>query len=433
MATGKPKTQKDVASEILKYAHSKHATGDSQVPEKDPADKGSPSVSEDPDTSKMVGKDQPEPKNPKDDTIVGAPTSSSSETPAGTEDGNKREDAYTDPNTPLSKIAKRVSSGLLDLVHGKAGEPEKKAGEAEPEKKAGEAEPEKKEEPEKKADTDILSKIDGDTLRKVATHILETEEGKNYAIEVLTKKAGQEAAENLLKEAASEAEAIEAYQQHQAQAIYQAELEKKAYTEAFGSLNKEDKAYVEKSASVHEAAMAEIENPILKYAYAQGVMDSDAMLAEEPGTIPGAEEAPSLEQIAQVLEAMVASGEISEEDALAALEILAAEIGGGEGDPAMAGGDPAMAGGDPAMAGVDPAMAGGDPGMKAAGEKPKKGEGGPEKKAGEADAGGEPDAGSEPSAKKEEGKEPGKGDEADAEKQASEAVTAVTSRAKKFL
>jgi hypothetical protein len=416
MATGKPKTQKDVASEILKYAHSKHATGDSQVPEKDPADKGSPSVSEDPDTSKMVGKDQPEPKNPKDDTIVGAPTSSSSESPEGTEDGNKREHAYTDPNTPLSKIAKRVSSGLLDLVHGKAGEaePEKKAGEAEPEKKAGEAEPEKKAgeaeagkkgEPEKKADTDILSKIDGDTLRKVATHILETEEGKNYAIEVLTKKAGQEAAENLLKEAASEAEAIEAYQQKQAQTLYQAELEKKAYTDAFSKLSEEDKAYVEKSASVHEAAMAEIEDPILKYAYAQGVMDSDAMLAEEPGTIPGAEEAPSLEQIAQVLEAMVASGEISEEDALAALEILAAEIGGGEGDPAMAGGDPAMAGGDPAMAGVDPAMAGGDPGMKAAGEEPKKGEGGSEKKAGEADA----------------------------EKQASEAVTAVTSRAKKFL
>ena len=96
-------------------------------------------------------------------------------------------------------------------------------------------------------------------------------------------------------------------------------------------------------------------------AFAQGAQDAAAMDesaagGEEP-QLPGGEEGgtPSPEEIVQVLQQMVQSGEIDEETAQQVLQILAQ------------GGDEAAAGADPA-AGMDPAAAGASPEAAAGGE-----------------------------------------------------------------
>jgi hypothetical protein len=89
---------------------------------------------------------------------------------------------------------------------------------------------------------------------------------------------------------------------------------------------------------------------MLKQAYMQGAADAAAM-EDAQGELPGAEGPASIEQIAQLLEAMVASGEIDEETAMGILQELASADAGaaGEDEAAMA---EAMAGEDMAEEGM---------------------------------------------------------------------------------
>jgi hypothetical protein len=212
-----------------------------------------------------------------------------------------------------------------------------------------------------------LTQLTPDALYKLASAIFETEDGIDSVLPVLRKKAGHDAAIELMKAAATE------YQKATEDAFYRNELEKRASAEQAQYENyvsalvktassREEAELLVKAASVHRANTKDL-NEFEKMAYAQGPEDAGAMMAgEEAGAAPeieGAQE-PSLEQIAQLIQLAVQNQEISPEDGEAMLQELAAAVGGGEGAPE--GGVPAE-GGAPAPEGGEPPVpeGGGEP------------------------------------------------------------------------
>jgi len=182
---------------------------------------------------------------------------------------------------------------------------------------------------------------------KLASLILSTEEGVAHAETILRKSAGQEKAQELIQAAlenhqgyitmAEEQEYFEklAYEQQRQQI--------EAYEQVMSQATPEEVAQIEKYASVHGAYASTLYTPYEKQAYAAGAMDAAGMeeSAEalppediEAGAvpeIPGGGEGPmGVEEILALLEEMVASGEIQEEEAMQVAEALLSGEGGGE-------------------------------------------------------------------------------------------------------
>ncbi|HRQ87651.1 MAG TPA: hypothetical protein PLA50_02570 [Bacteroidia bacterium] len=92
---------------------------------------------------------------------------------------------------------------------------------------------------------------------------------------------------------------------------------------------------IKAAATVHHRNTSQYENPLLKMAYLTGTSDAAAMLdaqeaapeGEEAGLPGAALGEPTIEEIVQLLDSMVASGEIDEETAAQAVEHLAATLG----------------------------------------------------------------------------------------------------------
>lgn len=170
-----------------------------------------------------------------------------------------------------------------------------------------------------------------------------------------------------VKAAADHALRVQA-QANEAQGIlnYVSELTKNA--------SAEDKADMEKFASAVWEPISKITDPIKRAAAMQGAMDGAAMLdggeGGAPGTIPGGEAGPAtIEQVAQLLDAMVSAQEVDPQAAAQALKLLADGMQGG-GAPADAGaaaGAPAdaAAAAPDAGAGAPPPEAGGAEGAAA--------------------------------------------------------------------
>ena len=182
---------------------------------------------------------------------------------------------------------------------------------------------------------------------KLASTILSTQEGVDLSLALLRKQAGVEAANDLM------ASALAMHEKYASEAQVESEVD-----QLFKSASAEEQAAIVKFAKVHQFCLDRIENPFEKMAFAQGAQDAASMDESAAGggqpQLPGGEEGgtPSPEEIVQVLQQMVQSGEIDEETAKQVLQILAQGGDEAAGDAAGAspdeGADPAAAGGAPA-------------------------------------------------------------------------------------
>jgi hypothetical protein len=191
-----------------------------------------------------------------------------------------------------------------------------------------------------------------DTLAKIASAILSTDAGVRFVHDTLEKQAGEQAARVQIQEAIMASQVFD-----QTEQVKSAAFDDLGYkvAEIHGALvesgiTEQDAEAIIKQASVHQLKMASYEHPLLKQAYAQG-MDDAALLAaaEDAGGAEGAppvEEAMPMggedlseEEIVALLQEMIASGEITEEEIAEA--IAATQGGGAEGGGAEAAAAPA--------------------------------------------------------------------------------------------
>lgn len=208
-------------------------------------------------------------------------------------------------------------------------------------------------EPQKSAAVESGLNLSPDMLIKLAKHVLSTNEGVSFARYTLEKSAGAEHAEEMIK-AAREAAVAHDETLFQKQAAFREGMA--TASEIHGHLStmidENEADSILKQASLHCQNLEALDHPMLKAAYATGMDDAQALEegaeagAEEP-EIPMGGEQLTMEDVMALLEEMIASGEISEEDVVAGLQALQAEEGAAPADPAAAE-DPAAAAADPA-------------------------------------------------------------------------------------
>ncbi len=188
---------------------------------------------------------------------------------------------------------------------------------------------------------------------KLASTILETEDGVVFATKLLKQAKGVEVASQLINAA------LQAQENFNKAAAAEAQGAELAET-MFKSASAEEQALIIKYAQVHSAAVNAIEadtslnaeqTQTAKLAYAQGAMDGAAM-QDGGGELPGGTgEEPSLEDIMAVIEQLVQSGQLPPEVA----QQLMAELSG-QGGAEGAAGEAAEAAAGTAEA-ADPAAA----------------------------------------------------------------------------
>ncbi len=273
-----------------------------------------------------------------------------------TEDGKKKEDAATDPETTIEKIARltRIAKGFANPAPTPAATPATPAVPATPEST-------------KQAGNDGLDEITTNTLflAKVASIILSTDHGARTANELIRDAAGVEAARELLEKAATATEFFATLQQEEMAKAASANAQQQAIADEFAQLPPEaqafykeahyaaqlafraiDKEYMVKSAAAttdEERQQLAEEIQLEKMALAQGMTDGEAMAAAEAGggmpEMPegGAEGGPAAAldpaTLAQLIQEAVAQGAISEQDAAQLMAALQAETPTEEGSP----------------------------------------------------------------------------------------------------
>lgn len=169
-----------------------------------------------------------------------------------------------------------------------------------------------------------------DAYRKIAGLVLGYQEGRDLLDRLADREMGKQAAQQLIVEA--EQLGAEELRQQQAQS------EEAQYTQKLASTaTEQDVAEIRKIAAVHSAAFAKYETEHERAGYDYGTKQAAAAMDEEDGMIPGdTGEAPSVEEIAEIVMALVEAGEIDPQTA----ELILAEIAGGG---AAGGGEEAMA------------------------------------------------------------------------------------------
>lgn len=196
-----------------------------------------------------------------------------------------------------------------------------------------------------------------DMLIKLAKVVISTGEGVAYARYALEKSAGAEHADQMIK-AAHAASVAHDETLFIKQAAFNEGMSTAAqiHGELSQLITEADADSIFKQASLHCANLDALEHPLMKEAYATGMEDGAALEegaeagAEEPAIPMGGEQL-TMEDVIALLQEMIASGEISEEDVVAGLQ----ELQGGEAaaDP-MAAAEPAA---DPMAAAPAPEMA----------------------------------------------------------------------------
>lgn len=265
------------------------------------------------------------------------PSSTGKNVPGPVTDGKPKEDAATSPTTPLSKIAGDVNA-IMDRI-GQLREKQASAQTAAsttpaPAPKQAEAAP---------SNDEVANGIQltPEFHMKLASLILEDEEGLQLAEKILRKAAGHEAAQELINAALTQQDAfVRAANDYDAQVKYAAEVE--AYqaaqlNEFLKSASDEDRKSIEKFAQVHGAFLSTLGTDWEKAAYMQGAQDAAAMGDAEaegaPPEIEGGGEGPmGPEEIIALLQEMVQAGEIDEATAAQIAESLAMGAGGGGGE-----------------------------------------------------------------------------------------------------
>jgi hypothetical protein len=359
METNKPLQFNSVLGRIKAY-QTKLASDASSV--QDPADKGTVGIPKDPEATpqkqNMPSSEENNVSNEgaKLEDKQTQPVSTGKNVPS-TQDGNSKENVSS-PTEPLSKIANRVKA-ITDKIKSSSDSTPKMVSEkdkaessaSKPKTDKIEGAPTSEENTDKgnktkppfgntsmkekeAANENLAADISPEALMKLASTILATEGGLAAVEPVLLKAAGVEAASQIIKEAAASYDVMVTQQmelmkaanaQREQEEFYKAAAARELaeLDQVIKSASEEDKAQIVKFAKVHGAALENIEHPLLKQAYMQGAADAAAMEDAGGAELPGAEGPASIEQIAQLLEAMVQSGEIDEQTAMAVLQELA--------------------------------------------------------------------------------------------------------------
>jgi hypothetical protein len=351
----------------VKEAKALKEAGATSVPEEDPRNKGEkgvPTLDETDDTNKTRNDKSNEDTKLEDESTH--PTRTGKNVPS-TQDGNAKEDAFTEPTTPLGKIASvnarvaAVQSRIANFQKG-ASTPATSA----PATTAPKTTPSKAP-ASKEANTELAGDYSDDFLRKLAFAICETEGGLEAVEPILLKHAGQEEARELMKRASEEYD----YFVQLTDALQHEEMLKLAYesesiaaaNEMLKNASEEEREQIIKFAEVHFTNVEDYADPMLKLAYMAGAGDAATMMDAQEGApegeeagLPGAAQGePSIEELVQLLDAMVASGEIDEATAAQVVEQLAGAPEGGEMMPPE-GGDPMAADPMAAAGGVPEGM-----------------------------------------------------------------------------
>ncbi len=277
-------------------------------------------------------------------------------------DGDSKDEAVSSPTDPnVAKTASKAKS-LADSIREKLLNKEAKKEEKKEEKEADEdkeAKPlvgdqhklpenlkdkikaaddssEESEEEKEAADVEATAsdfEEDANAYQKIASLVMNYEEGRSLVNELADRELGKQAAENLIKEAAEMEHIQQAFEDEQAQAAAQVE-------EMLKGASEEDVKDIEKLMVIHSGALESFENDYEKEAYDLGVKQAAAAMDAEGGELPMEGEDVSLDEVAAVIMQMVESGEIDPQLA----EAILAELAGADGGAGMEEGmDPAMA------------------------------------------------------------------------------------------
>ena len=211
----------------------------------------------------------------------------------------------------------------------------------------------------KASDTDLS--FDPAFHFKLASSLLATEEGRAYAQHLIEAEHGAAEADSIIKAAA--------FMEQQFNELQAAEVEGASAADAlWAQATPEEQAAAIKMAHAHYIARETLATDMEKQAYDDGAataaqMQDQGALGGAPGADAGAEGAPadgggevSDDDIVQVLQQLVQSGEVKPEEAEAIMQAL---LGGQGGEGAAPGG--AAPGGAP-MPGEQAGMPGGAPG-----------------------------------------------------------------------
>lgn len=190
---------------------------------------------------------------------------------------------------------------------------------------------------EKKADAPAgdapLSDVSTETLIKIARCMLSTDEGIRITHHMLEKQAGEQAAREQISAAIAASQEHEANEQIKMAALDDLNFKFQSCYEALGQagITESDADAIIKQASYHQEQISALEHPLEKAAYAQGMDDAGLMAAAEESAgeegVPPVDEALPMggenlseEEIVQLLQEMVASGQITEEEIMQAME-----------------------------------------------------------------------------------------------------------------
>ena len=272
-----------------------------------------------------------------------------------TTDGKPKEDAFTEPTTPIAKIA--ALSARVRAAASSVGAPAAPAAPVAQAKQAAGTES------EEYADEALLNNTL--FLAKVAQVILSTEKGTMIANQLIRESAGVETAREIMRKAAAaqvELDQRAAYEQYVAEQEYlqkqaaeqQFQAEVHGFQTWFAQLPAEEQVEIQKRASASAHFHNRIEQEVVKIASAEGLTEEDAMLqialekaafdqgmgdasamldaeeagAEEPVIPNGAEgEGLDVAAIQEIIAAMVASGELDEATASQLIQQLSQEEG----------------------------------------------------------------------------------------------------------
>lgn len=221
--------------------------------------------------------------------------------------GTSRDESIKSPTAPINKMA-----GIADIAA------RLKASAEVAQEKAAAPVQEKVAAPAVQLPTELHS--DSDLMAKLASYAavaLASEEGRRAFSDILLKEAGVKEACALVQQAAAE---VQAAAQEQVKA-------------ASSGLTYTDFQLAEMSKRASAAWNANFTTDFEKAAYAQGEADANAMAdaveaGQEPGIPGGGEEGLEDDQILAILQELVASGEVSQEEA----EAILAAIGEGAAD-----------------------------------------------------------------------------------------------------
>lgn len=171
-------------------------------------------------------------------------------------------------------------------------------------------------------DSNLMSK-----LASISATMLATEEGRRAVSSYLEKEAGRHEVNSLIAQVRGE---LEEEIQKSAAAYYDQTQDVRGYAE----FRKEAAL-----AQTHEAWLESCQSDLEKIAYAQGAMDgaaaAEAMEAGAEPTIPGAE-GPTEEDLMQVIQELVASGQVSPQEVEAVLALIGEAAADGVNGPELA-------------------------------------------------------------------------------------------------